>query len=226
MTGTSTEKAAGLGNSIAPPRFLMFIALLAGGIAAYRLAWPSDGLLDGVALSFDVAAAIFLASLIPLLSDSSPEIIREHAIRNDANRVFILVFTSVLTLVAMAAIAGELKQARAGHILAIVTLVGTLLLVWLFANTIYALHYAHVYYARNEKTGEDAAGIEFPGTPSPDYGDFLYFSCTLGMTFQTSDSNIRSSIIRRIVLLHSFAAYIFSIGVIAFTINVLGGGAG
>jgi uncharacterized membrane protein len=43
------------------------------------------------------------------------------------------------------------------------------------------------------------------------------------MTFQTSDVNITAPGIRHVALMHSFAAFIFSIGLIAFTINVLGG---
>ena len=46
------------------------------------------------------------------------------------------------------------------------------------------------------------------------------------MTFQTSDVQITLSGIRRIALLHCFAAFVFNIGVIAFTINVLGGASG
>lgn len=43
------------------------------------------------------------------------------------------------------------------------------------------------------------------------------------MTFQTSDVTISSRAIRRIVTAHSFAAFVFNIGVIAFTINGIGG---
>jgi len=43
------------------------------------------------------------------------------------------------------------------------------------------------------------------------------------MTFQTSDVAITRSRIRIVALMHSFAAFVFNIGVIAFTINVLGG---
>ena len=92
-----------------------------------------------------------------------------------------------------------------------------------FANSVYALHYAHVYYTRNAETDGDLGGIDFPGTKAPAYDDFLYFAFTLGMTFQTSDTNITASGIRRVALLHSFAAFLFSIGLIAFTINVIGG---
>lgn len=211
-----------MGNRIAPRRFLLFLAVLVGGYFAYRGAWAARWT-DAAAMAFDVAALVFLVSLIPLLRDSSADAIRAHAALNDANRPLILVVTSFLTMVAMAAIAGELDGARHGESTAMVKLVGTLFLIWLFANSVYALHYAHAYYTRSEGTGEDAGGIEFPGTTTPGYGDFLYFACTLGMTFQTSDANITASGIRRVALLHSFAAFVFSIGVIAFTINVLGG---
>ena len=63
-----------------------------------------------------------------------------------------------------------------------------------------------------------------PGTDEPDYWDFVYFAFTLGMTFQTSDVSITDRRIRRVVLGHSLAAFVFNLGVLAFTINVLGGG--
>jgi uncharacterized membrane protein len=88
---------------------------------------------------------------------------------------------------------------------------------------VYALHYAHQYYVAGEKPDEDSGGLVFPGNLPPDYLDFAYFSLTLGMTFQTSDVEITSRPIRRIVTLHAFAAFVFNIGVIAFTINGIGG---
>lgn len=214
---------AGLGNSIAPPRFLLFIVVLGLAWAGQALWVPSSDWRDGAAIAFDVAALAFLASLAPLLRDCSPDAIRRHARDNDANRGLILALTTMLTLVAMAAITGELSGAQAGEWPAIAKLVGTLLLVWAFANSIYALHYAHAYYMSEEGTGKDVAGVDFPATKTPDYWDFAYFAFTIGMTFQTSDVAITSGDIRKIVLLHSFAAFVFNIGVIAFTINVLGG---
>jgi uncharacterized membrane protein len=220
------DKAIAIGNRIAPRRFLLFLAVLIGGFLAYRFAWPGAKWTDAGAISFDGAAIVFLSSLVPLLRGSTTETIRAHAAMNDANRPLILLVTTFLTIVAMAAISGELEGARNGQLLSIAKLVGTLLLIWLFANSVYALHYAHAYYTRSDETDGDTGGIDFPGTKTPGYDDFLYFAFTLGMTFQTSDSNITASGIRRVVLLHSFAAYVFSIGVIAFTINVLGGAGG
>jgi len=213
----------GLGNRLAPARFLGFIVLLAGGFVALRQYAGLGDWRDCLAMAFDFAAAWFLLSLIPLLWDSGAEAMRQHARANDANRLLILVITSLLTAVVLAAIGGELEAARSGDGPAFAKLVATLLLVWLFANSVYALHYAHAWYTRDEKAGADCGGLDFAGTGAPDYLDFFYFAFTLGMTFQTSDVTISSPAIRRIALLHSFAAFVFNIGVIAFSINALGG---
>jgi len=225
-TTRNARKAVTIGNRIAPLRFLLFLTVLIAGYFAYRAAWPAANWADAGAMAFDAGAMVFLASLAPLLRDSSAEVIRRHAAENDANRAFILVGTSLLTIIAMVAIAGELDGARQGGAVPLVKLVATLLLIWLFANSIYALHYAHAWYTRSEQTEGDLGGIDFPGTETPGYGDFVYFAFTLGMTFQTSDANITASGIRHVALLHSFFSFLFSIGVIAFTINVLGGGGG
>ena len=44
------------------------------------------------------------------------------------------------------------------------------------------------------------------------------------MTFQTSDVTISGRHMRRVALFHSIAAFVFNIGILAFTINALGGG--
>ena len=213
-----------LGKRIAPPRFVLFLVLLPLALFGYRAAMHTVDWLDPLAMAFDFAAAVFLASLIPLLRDSEATDIRKHAAENDANRVIVLAVTTLLTFAVMAAITGELKGAQEHDPASVAKLIGTLLLIWLFANTVYALHYAHLFYSNDEKTGKDAAGIDFPGTKTPDYKDFAYFAGTLGMTFQTSDTAITAPKIRHVALLHSFGAFVFNIGVIAFTINALGGG--
>ena len=43
------------------------------------------------------------------------------------------------------------------------------------------------------------------------------------MTFQTSDVAITAGHIRRVVLGQSLAAFLFNMGILAFTINALGG---
>jgi uncharacterized membrane protein len=216
------ESAWQIGRRLAPPRFLMFLGLSIAGFFACR-AFLGSPWTEAAALSFDFAAVVFLVSLMPLLRQSGPQAIRDHADATDANRTLVLVVTAFVMIIVMAAISGELADAGKGHLAAIIKLVATLLLVWIFANSVYALHYAHAFYT-DAPDGKDCGGINFPSTPEPTYGDFIYFSFTLGMTFQTSDTDITAARIRNVALFHSFTAFLFNIGVIAFTINTLGGG--
>jgi uncharacterized membrane protein len=212
-----------LGNRFMPPRFLLFLALLPAAFFALQAFGATREWRDAVALAFDVAALAFLASLVPILRDSEVETIRRHAAENNANRWLVLVVTSLLMVVVMAAVSGEIEGARHHNWLAMAKLVITLLLIWLFANIVYTLHYAHAYYSSDPGTGKDMAGLDFPGTKQPAYGEFVYFAFTLGMTFQTSDVQMTAPAVRRVALAHGFAAFVFSLGVIAFTINTLGG---
>ncbi len=214
-----TERNAGrkkLGQWIAPPRFLLFVALL---IAVTGFATARATMAHAFMIGFDVAAGVFLLSLFPLFRAQTQEQMRAHAAENDANRVMLLAVATVVSLAIMTAVAGELGSKTKPDIVMIVT---TLVLAWLFANTVYALHYAHIYYLEGSN-----GGLDFSGEPdTPDYSDFIYFAYTLGMTFQTSDTAVETRQLRRIVTIHSFAAFVFNIGVLAFSINVLGSSSG
>jgi len=211
-----------IGNRLAPPRFLLFLAVLPLAFFAYRAAFAADSMPDSGAMAFDAAAWVFLLSLLPLTRDAEAPTLRAHAAANDAGRWGVLVLTTLIGVAVLAAIGGELDGARQGQAEAIVKLVATLLTIWIFANIVFALHYAHVYYLP-DGTGGDAGGLAFPETATPTYGDFAYFAFTLGMTFQTSDVAITATRLRHAVLLHSVGAFVFNIGVIAFAINVIGG---
>src|SRR5262249_31805583 len=100
----------------------------------------------------------------------------------------------------------------------------TILLAWFFMNTMFALHYAHDFYGDAEgPTEADARGLDFPGRAEPDYWDFLYFSFTIGMTFQVSDVQIESHRLRRTALAHGVLAFFFNVVVLALTINIIAG---
>jgi uncharacterized membrane protein len=223
MSGAPRPIRVPLGNRIAPARFIGFLVVLLAGFAGARWVLGDADWRDAATLAFDLAALCFLVSLAPLLRDSTAAVMRRHAEENDANRLMVLVVTSLLTLVVMVAVSGELRQVQRGDSFAAVKLVATLLLIWLFANSVYAMHYAHDFYRRDNAREADSGGLDFPATQTPSYSDFVYFAFTLGMTFQTSDVEITAAGLRRVALLHSFAAFVFNIGVIAFTINVLGG---
>jgi uncharacterized membrane protein len=213
------DEANGLGNWIAPPRFLLFAAVAASGIAAGAKLF---GWRHAVMAGFDIAALVFLLSLTPLLDDRTAEM-RASARRNDANRAVLLALTVGVTLVILAAIASELGEKGGPQASTVALIVATLTLAWLFSNVVYALHYAHLFYVAGPD-GKDSGGLAIPKTDEPDYWDMLYFAFTIGMTFQTSDVEIESARIRRVAMLHGLIAFVFNLGVVAFTVNVLGGG--
>ncbi|WP_404372653.1 DUF1345 domain-containing protein [Sphingomonas sp. MMS24-J45] len=210
-----------LGQKIAPPRFILFTLLFVGGLF---VAIPLLGWGRGTMAAFDVAAAVFLIAVSTLLGRGEAAQMRKAAEANDANRAGLLVLTGLTMLVILTSVAKEMQGKS--NMLAIALVLATLVLAWLFSNVIYALHYAHLFYSDCDGDGKDAGGIDFPKCDEPDYWDFLYFSFTLGMTFQTSDVEISSRAVRRVVLGQCLAAFVFNIGVLAFTINVLGSSSG
>ncbi len=206
-----------IGNRIAPPRFLLFIGLLivGWGAAVTMLGWQR-----GVMVGFDVAALGFLAASINLFNDR-PKKMREDAKAHDANRVVLLGISFVISLVILVAVGSQLSRGGGFSGFEIALIVGTLVLVWVFGNAIYALHYAHLYYSADDG-GADSTGLDFPGKRAPDYADFCHFAFTLGVALQTADVGITSPHIRRVVTVHCVAAFFFNLGVLALTVNVLG----
>ena len=73
--------------------------------------------------------------------------IREHADANDANRTCLLVVTGIVMTVLLVAIAAE-AVGRNPEPFTKALIIVTLALAWLFSNTVYALHYAHLAYMR------------------------------------------------------------------------------
>lgn len=197
-------------------RFNLFLLLVAAGAA---VGTPSLGWARGFILAFDVAALVFIGTAAQLMFDRKTGEMREQAARVDASRFELLFITIVMLGVVLTALVVELgggKSDPASAALAIATLV----LAWGFTTIVYALHYAHLFYT--DEAGRDAAGLEFPGDQDPDYWDFVYFAVVLGSTFQVSDVEISSRVIRRVATVHGLVAFFFNIGVVALTINVVG----
>ena len=222
MAKASSDGPSGL-SRIAPVRFILFVVV---SILASIAAAPVIGWQHGILTGFDIGAVLFLASLVPLFRKCESDDMRRHAAANDANRVLLLVVTAAVSIVILVAIALELSGKGNPKPLVIALVVATLALSWLFSNTVYALHYAHIYYIKDDDGEGDHKGVAIPNADEPDYWDFVYFAYTLGMTFQTSDTEICSRHIRRVVTFHCLIAFVFNIGVIAFTINVLGSAGG
>lgn len=212
--------AANIGNRVAPWRFMAFLLVLIAGILP---GWAWLGTVPlGIIAAFDLAAAIFLGLCWSLLRIDDPPRIERIAERNDANRTFLLVITLIVMAVLLIAVGAETVGRHTGTLDKALIIV-TLIIAWLFSNTVYALHYAHMAYAR---PGLGCRGFRFPGTAEPVYWDFVYFAFTCGMAFATSDVEVTDQRVRKVVTFHCLAAFAFNIGVLAFTVNLLASGSG
>ena len=211
-------KRRSIGNMIGAWRFIMFAFLLFAGIIPAG-EWLASRWL-GIIAAFDVAAIAFLASCMPLLSIDDPKTIEATAKKNDAARTVLLVVTAIVMAVLLIAVAAETVGAHPQPLTKWL-IVLTLIIAWLFSNSVYALHYAHMAYI-HPPTG--CEGFRFPGTAEPVYWDFVYFAFTCGMAFATSDVEVTDQSIRKVVTFHCLAAFAFNIGVLAFTVNLLASG--
>lgn len=99
----------------------------------------------------------------------------------------------------------------------------TVFVGWVCLHTVYVLRYARLYFA------SPTPPIDFKQDAIPTFSDFAYFSFNLGVAYQVSDTDLKESHIRRVVLGHCLLAYLYGTVVIAATINLLagiGGGGG
>jgi uncharacterized membrane protein len=177
---------------------------------------PASALL----LSFDLGALLYLSMLARMFSRAGGEHMGRQARAQDTGRRGTLCVAVAVCAVVLVALSTELHAAKNGGAAAMGMAAISIVLSWLFMNTMYALHYAHGYYG---DVGKQHEGLEFPGTKQPDYWDFVYFAFVVGMCFQVSDVQITSHTLRRTALLHSVVAFFFNVFIIALSVNIAAG---
>src|SRR5262249_17099604 len=157
------------------------------------------------------------------------EMMRRIAERQDAGKWAVLTFTLMAVAASLVAIGAEMPLIKnlqgIAQALRATLMIYTIVISWVFVQTVFALHYAPDYYSDvvdgKVVAAEHPTGLAFPGTAAPTYADFLYFSLTIGMTFQVSDVQVTEAAFRRLILLHGFVSFFFSTGILALTINLV-----
>ena len=169
-------------------------------------------------VGWDIGAAVYLAFSFAAMADCDTAHIRRRSALMDEGRIAILVFTASAALATLAAIIIELGDKTATHNPWHLALAGvTLALSWASTHTIFALHYAHEFYAENRYVD---GGLAFPGKDKPDYWDFMYFSLVVGMTSQVSDVAVTAKAIRRTVMAHGVVSFFFNATLVALMVNI------
>ena len=186
------------------------------------IAVPISGLINGFLGAFDVAAVVFLGHLAITFRRESAARLRAHAERYDPSKSALVVFTLLVLAAVAGALVAELTDRQPGEGGRLLLALLTLLTAWLFANAVFAIRYAHLFYDGMQQVPKNP-GLVFPETPEPDFWDFCYLSFTLGMTFQVSDVIVTGRRIRRHAAVHGLVAFLFSIGAVALTVNIVAG---
>lgn len=173
-------------------------------------------------IAWNTGAGLYILLAAIMMIRSSSHHMRHRAQLQDDGQLVILTLVVVAAVASLAAIAGELAVVKDMHGFmksAHIALAGvTVLSSWGFIQVMFALHYAHDYYAA--ACHGHPAGLEFPKEPSPDYGDFFYFAAVIGTSGQTADVSFISKPMHRIGSLHCILAYLFNTTVLALLINI------
>lgn len=195
------------------------IGVLVGAVASLL----SSGLV------LNLAAIAFLAAYVAMTLAQLPRLnatfLRAHAAEEDAPAwVIFLVMIGVVGLsvfwLLQALVGGSRLDAVALGLGAVSVLLG-----WFAVHTMWAMHYAFEYYDVPDDepggSGEVVGGLSFPGGEDPDGTAFLYFAYVIGMTAQTSDTDVTTNRMRRIVIGHSVFSFFFNTIIVAAAVNLV-----
>ena len=173
----------------------------------------------GLLLGWITGMAVFVAWTWIILWPMGAYSTARHAVREDPGRALadvVVVLAAVASLVAVGLLL-TLGDSGGGKDVHAALSVASVILAWSSVHTMFATRYARLYYA-----GEDG-GIDFNETEPPRYSDFAYLAFTIGMTFQVSDTDLKTKQLRATALRHALLSYLFGTFIIASMINLLAG---
>ncbi len=203
-----------------------YLAIALGVIAALAMLAVSRDL--ALVVGFNVFFATYLVMVVTTVAGKlTPEFLRKHADEEDAPAL--LIFFTMLGSVAITA--GSLFIGLVNGVkdspLQLWLSIGSVVLGWLAVHMMWAMHYAYEFYqspqenSPQQRKGDVAGGLQFPGGDEPDGTAFLYFSYVIGMTAQTSDTAVCSNAMRRIVAVHGIFSFFFNTVIVAAAVNIV-----
>jgi uncharacterized membrane protein len=173
----------------------------------------------------DCFFGVYLATAGLFILRTTPADIRQRARYADEGIVIIVLFTLVAVVLSLWSMFVLLGLQHHPGVARFALTIASVVLGWLTLHTIFAIRYAHLYYARATEGADrqDARGLDFPSTREPTLSDFLYFSFVIGMTAQVSDVQVLTRSLRRLILFHSVVSFFFNTVLLALAINIAAG---
>jgi uncharacterized membrane protein len=199
---------------------LRVVAMVVVGVAVALAVGSLKSWAYAPAMGWAAASLTYLIWVWAVIGGLQSEATAAHARREDPGRgvsdVLVLVAT-IASFAGVALILLDASNAAGGAKAAIIAMaLGSVALSWLLVHTLYTLRYASIYY-------RDANGVDFNEDTRPRYLDFAYLAFTVGMTFQVSDTDLKTEAIRTTVLRQALLSYLLGAIVLATTINLVSG---
>lgn len=192
------------------------IGLLAGAALAFTAAATAAPLVGWI-----VAAAVFIGWTWASVWPQDARQTAAHARREDPSRPIadvLCLFAAVASLVAVGVVLVDAGHANGStKLLEMGLAIVAVLISWLLVHTVFTLKYARLYYAGQHR------GIDFNEDDPPQYSDFAYVAFTIGMTYQVSDTDIKTKDLRRLALRHMGLSFLMGAIIVAVTINLVAG---
>jgi uncharacterized membrane protein len=199
----------------------LFLALV-----VYLVTFPLETGLR-ITLTYDVSVAVFLAMHAYQINRITAQEIQNIYEDQEPSSKFIVgaaVVFSALSMVGVALMA-DISRNWTPLLKGLHTVSSLLAIVlsWILLQVFYAFYYAHRYYDvdQTDPALPLSKGLTFPNDEPPDYWDFLYFSFTIAMCYQTSDVTINSRSMRRITLFHAVISFLYVTAILGLVINIL-----
>ncbi|AMP11425.1 hypothetical protein CAter282_3747 [Collimonas arenae] len=202
------------------PRLVIALAI---GFAAWAVI-PIGSHLTRALVGWNAGVWSYLAMLWWMMTRASCAQVKLRAAVEDENDTMILVLICIAAVSSIGAVVLGLTQAKdflpgpkeLRYLFTGMTVLGS----WFLLGTIFALHYARLFYA----CSIDKLPLRFPDDEiNPDYWDFLYFSFTMAVAVQTSDISIMTRPMRKIVLMQSVLTFLFNSAILGLSINIAAG---
>ena len=192
------------------PAQIRFLIALAVGIAVALLA-PFQDTIPRILVGWNAGGWLYLILIGIKMAQAEVEGIKREAGIERESRIAVLI---IVVLGAVFAMLGLFIERR------IIGLsIATIFLSWLLIHTVFAIYYAHEFHSEAGAGTRDGGGggFRFSGNPTPDYLDFSF---VVGTTNQTSDTEITSRAMRRVVTIHGILSFFFNTAVIVLAINL------
>lgn len=190
----------------ARPRLLLALAVM-----LFVAALPPYGysVVLRVLCAWSAGVGVYLCLVWRLIWRADADETRRRSAREDPNRQTIELILVLASFASLVAVFFAMVEAGQGPSMRTALVTGLAILsaglAWFLTHTVYAMHYARLYYHDDE--GEPTGGMDFNCDEPPDYRDFVYYAFGVATTFGATDVKLTSRHMRRTTTAHSLLSF-------------------